>query len=349
MRYSSSRIQHEFRFVKVTDLIEMTGFGRLVPKPMYGFLPSRSVTQKSRIIEMLILGLPTETIWGEQDALGRTQLLSGFHIFSAILEFNNNNFSLRELKVLKHLNGLYYKDLAFAEKKHFQQMGMSIGVILHDSDPMLKCIFIENINRDLYGKNAAQFSRNIIFKNAYGFIENYSNDLINHFTNLTNHTQLKYTNLQLKLQSDLLYCFLACYLSGNKIYDRSMLEIGTESYSYSRSHISNYNDYDNVKITSMDDFDIALNKIMFMLDVEHRKLRDITYKFSDILYSVTRNEYIRPDSIGSATDFLSGKEIKSPGLFNYMLFHCFNKPITLRSFATRMTSIDDFLGWVTHD
>ncbi|MDZ4034404.1 hypothetical protein U0868_22925 [Kluyvera ascorbata] len=335
--------------MNVTDLIEMTGFGRLVPKPMYGFLPSWSVTQKSRIIEMLILGLPTETIWGEQDALGRTQILSGFDIFSAILDFSNSRFNLRNLRVLKHLDRLYYHDLAFAEKKHFEQMEMRIGVILHDSDPMLKCLFIENINHNLYGKNAAQFARNINFKRASSFIEKYSNDFMNYFTNLTNHSQLKYTNLQLKLQSDILYCLLICYIAQNKIYDRRISAFGLESYSHSRSHISNYNDYENVEITPMDDFDIALNKIMFMLDVEHRKLRDITYKFSDLLYSVMRSEYIRPDSIGSAADFLSGKEIKAPGLFNYMLLHCFNKPITLKSFSARMTNIDDFIGWVIND
>lgn len=349
MRYSSSRIQQEFRLVKMIDLIEMTGFGRLVPKPMYGFLPGRSVSKKSQVIEMLILGLPTETIWGEQDALGRTQILSGFDIFTSILDFSNNRFKLQDLRVLKHLNGLDYYDLNYAEKKHLEQMEIRLGVILHDSDPMLKCLFIENINRDSYGKNAAQLARNINFKKASYFIEQYSDYFINHFTNLKDNTQLQYTNLQLKLQSDILYSFLACYLSQVPEYALKISRVGFESYSYSRSHISNYSDYDNVEINPMDDLDMALNKIMFMIDVEHKTIHDIKFKFDKIINKVICKESINLDSFGSAAGFLSGKEIKSPSLFNYVLLYCFNKPIELKLFKARIKNINDFIEWATDD
>ncbi|EBJ3505327.1 hypothetical protein VLC34_001774 [Salmonella enterica] len=347
MKYSSSRIQHEFRFVNVIDLIEMTGFGRLVPKPMHGFIPSWTILQKSRVIEMIILGLPTETIWGEQDPLGRTQILSAFDIFSAILDFSENRFNLRELKVLKHLNGLYYRDLNYAEKKHFEQMGMQLGVILYDSDPMLKCLFIENINRNSYGKYAAQLARNINFKIASEFIEKHSTHLIWHFTQLKNSKQLRYTTLQLKLQSDILYCFLIYYLSRD--YKYRIPELSMESYSYSRSHISNYSDYNNIEISMIDDLDIALNKIMFMIDVNHQNLHNITYDFNSILDKIVLNEEIYPDSFGSAEIFLSGKEIKSPGLINYIAYYCFKKPIKLMSFTSRMTTINNLMEWATND
>ncbi|MEQ9878012.1 hypothetical protein ABRP92_08450 [Pectobacterium aroidearum] len=349
MKYSSSRMQHEFRFVNVIDLIEMTGFGRLVPKPMKGFIPSWSLSQKSRVIEMIILGLPTETIWGEQDALGRTQILSAFDIFSAILDFSENHFKLCELKVLKHLNGLCYRDLDYAERKHFEQMDLQLGVILHDSDPMLKCLFIESINRNSYGKYAAQLARNINFKNASHIIEKLSNKFILNFTQLTNNKQLRYTTLQLRLQSDILYCFLIYYLSQNHEYKYRMIVPSMESYSYSRSHISNYSDYSNIEITTMDDLGIALNKIMFMIDVEHQRLNNISYEFGYILEKITHHEKIYPDSFGSAETFLSGKKIISPGLFNYIAKYCFRKPINLMSFTTRMTTINDLVEWVTND
>lgn len=272
MIYSSSRIQQQMRLVNIEYLIDMIKVGRLNPAPIIGALPNRSLTKKSQIVESLILGLPENVIWAEQDPLGKTQLLSGFDIISSIVAFERNEFSLRNLKILRHLEGLKFSYLDYAETKHFLQMEVIFASISYDSDPMLRCLFVESINRGSYGSDAAQIARNIIFKSASFQLENFSSTLTSksQFYNTYSHNESIKKN-QLTLQSAILYYLLFLYIKqGDFELYRS---IGLESYSYSRSHVSSYADFDNVEINTSDSIELAINKIMFMIEVGHKKIQ----------------------------------------------------------------------------
>ncbi|BBT68277.1 hypothetical protein WP8S18E04_36610 [Aeromonas caviae] len=273
MIYSSSRIQQQMRLVNIEYLIHMINMGRLEPAPVIGNLPNRSLTKKSQIVESLILGLPENVIWAEQNPLGKTQLMSGFDIISSIVEFEQGQFNLRNLKILRHLEGLKFSDLDYAETRLFMQMEVILASISYDSDPMLRCLFVESINRGSYGSDAAQIARNIIFKDAAFQVERYSNTLAN---NLQFYDTIQengsINKIKLTLQSAILYYLLFLYIKEYRINSYTYHHFSFESYSYSRSHVSSYADLNNVEINTYDSIELAINKIMFMIEVGHNKI-----------------------------------------------------------------------------
>lgn len=303
MRYSSSRIQQETRLVSVDYLIHMIDIGRLDPNPAVGTLPSRDMVTKSRIVESLILGLPVEMIWAEQDALGKTQLLSGFEVISNILDFKNDNLRLKGLRVLKHLERLSFSEIDFAEQKHFMQMEISLGTIYSDSDPMLKCLFVEEINRDRYKSDSSQIARAIIFKRAFYYLDRYMDEIQGKFHEDRSLNNREYERYKLKLQKEILICLLIAYVfSKREVLNSS---IGFESYSYSRSHISSYSNHDNVDVNFDDDIENALNKIMFMIEVDDRRLYDCFEHVRDLIDEALRLNEIEMSSIGKVFSYNS--------------------------------------------
>ncbi|MEL4340843.1 hypothetical protein AAEH92_09050 [Shewanella xiamenensis] len=314
MRYSSSRIQQETRLVTVEYLIEMVEIGRLDPDPTIGHRPKLPIMKKSQMVESLILGIPIDMIWSEQDALGKTQLLSGFEVLSNILDFKNNYFDLTGLRVLKHLNGLSYSKLDYAERKHFMQMEISLGAIFNDSDPMLKYRFVDNINRAKYGNSSAQLARNIIFKRAGNILGEHAQQIFNKFENTSSSFRRTLSQYYLKLQNEILHCLLIMYLDEfgmGRGYRYTM-----ESYSYSRSHISNYTDYDNVEINSDDGLDNAITKIMFMLEIDDSRLKPCLGYTMKVIHHILEKESISQDSIGKNFSRLQFRQ-KDSSLLEY--------------------------------
>lgn len=343
MKYNSSRIQYDFRSLDVSMLIDMTKYGRLAPTPMDGFTTAWGMRQKSRAIEMAILGLPNETIWGEEDAFGRIQLLSGFEIVSSYIDFTNNQLSLRGLNVLKHLNGYRHNQLDYAEKRHFERMNLQFGIILYNSDPMLKLLFIENINRSIYRQNSPQLARNIIFKKASATIDSFS-DLLENSINYENFLPKTRQNSQkLKLQNDILYCFLVFYLFNHNHPYSIESKVGLESYSYSRSHISFYNDHEAVEIYADDDLDAALNKIMFMLDVENLKTQNLAQEFYYTLRNIAQWEIISSMSLGGTENILSGKLSSSRSLIAHVLSHSFKIRLDSTRTHIKLDTVGDLM------
>ncbi|ELA6640201.1 hypothetical protein J4H27_14115 [Vibrio alginolyticus] len=317
MRYSSSRIQQETRLESVDYLIHMVDIGRLDPNPAFGSLPNLSLVKRSHIVESLILGLPVEMIWAEQDALGKTQLLSGFEVVSSILDFNSNSFPLRKLRILKHLEGLRFSNIDFAEQKHFMQMEVALGTIHYDSDPMLKCLFVESINKDKYGVDASQIARSIIFKKAYYTIDNYIEHISKYFNEdaYAISSRKKYERYKLKLQAEILLCLLVIYIGTER--NRLNRSFSTESYSYSRSHISNYDD---VYIYFSDDISTALNKIMFMIEMDDLYLNDCFKQLDNIVYDAFRSDKFSMDSIGKSFSYSSHLRKSELSLVEYVIY-----------------------------
>lgn len=296
MRYNSSRIQQESRFITIDYLIHMIEIGRIDPNHAVGSQPNWNNRKKSQMVESLILGLPTETIWVEEDALGKTQLLSGFELFSCILDFKNNNLCLKGLRILKHLDGLYFSEIHYAEIKHFMQMEISINTIHHDSNQMLKCLFIESINKEKYGSNAGQLARNITFRQATNYIHNYTQEIFDNFEHDRSINKRTFESYSFKIQTEILYSLLLIYIEFNK--HNIKYEVALESYSYSRSHTSFYSDYNSVKITPNDNLEIAINKLMFILEIDHSELQQELYILKDTIYNIFQYENIKLSTIG---------------------------------------------------
>lgn len=295
MKFSSSRVQQERRILSTVHILEMVEIGRLEVTPFYGSLPALTTVKKSQIIESLILGLPIDVIWSEQNRLGKTQLLSGFDLVISIVDFVREKFVLTQLNVLTHLNGLGFSFLGYAERRHFLEMDLSFNVIAFDSNPLLKCLFVENINKDKYRSTASQIARNIVFKIGSEEIFRLS-DYVYEKIVINNSEYKRISKYQkLKLQTDVTYCLLIIYLTNNIIENQT---ISMESYSYSRSHISDYSNFENIEIQSIDNLNSAINKLTFMLEVDSERLNvEISFlkKYVNSMFDVRR---LNIESIG---------------------------------------------------
>ncbi|MBP2543185.1 hypothetical protein [Acinetobacter guillouiae] len=270
MKFSSSRVQQERRILSTIQIIEMVNIGRLEVIPFYGSLPALTTVKKSQIIESLILGLPTDVIWSEQNRLGKTQLLSGFDLVISIVDFVSGKFLLTQLNVLNHLEGLEFSFLGYAERRHFLEMDLSFNVIAFDSNPLLKCLFVENINKDKYRSTASQIARNIVFKVGSEQILKLS-DYVCEKIAIHNLEDLRISKYQkLKLQNEITHCLLIIYLRNNDKIENYTTSV--ESYSYSRSHVSDYSNFENIEIKSIDKLNSAMNKLIFMLEVDSDRL-----------------------------------------------------------------------------
>ena len=327
MKFSSSRVQQERRILSTVQIIEMVEIGRLEVTPFYGSLPALTTVKKSQIIESLILGLPIDVIWSEQNRLGKTQLLSGFDLVISIVDFVSEKFVLTQLNVLTHLNGLGFSFLGYAERRHFLEMDLSFNIIAFDSNPLLKCLFVENINKDKYRSTASQIARNIVFKIGSEEIFRLSDyvyeKIVEH--NPENSRISKYQKL--KLQTDITYCLLIIYLSNNNIIKN--YTISMESYSYSRSHVSDYSNFENIEIKSIDNLNSAINKLTFMLEVDSNRLDTEIIIFKKYVNSMFKVKSLNIKNIGrsfssndtedsvSIIDYIFGQKTKTNRSLNF--------------------------------
>ncbi|GJK50749.1 hypothetical protein TUM17560_31260 [Serratia marcescens] len=262
--------------------------GRLNPTPAYGSVSISSRLKRSRDIEMLILGVPFEALWVEEDALGETRLLSGFDLVENIRAFIFDGFKLSDLNILKHLNGFDYEHIDYAERRHFDEMLLSLNLITYDSNSLLKCVLVERINQDKYGSDAAQLSRNIIFPACSEYISNVADDVLMNGPRISTGKNTYRTRL--RLQRDIALCLLIFFL----IEYPSYLNIrdSQDSYIYSRSHSLEYSYENPVDIDFNDDLDFAVNKFMWSQEKRGLYHQRVTRKFEVVLSSVLKYEHI---------------------------------------------------------
>lgn len=338
-KYNSSRIQQDMRFLNIRTLLEMVDTGRLDVYPIFGAMPVLPIITRSQIIESLILGLPVETIWAEKNALGRTQLLSGFEIIATVRAFAEGQLALRGLRVLKHLEGLSFDQIDYVEKRHFEQMEVNFSAISYDSNPLLKCMLVEKINKERQGSNAAQLARNIIFPISAEMTLDLAALCLNQHDFSGGHVEKNKNRILLRMQTDIFYGLLIKYVKSNgKVIAHWP---GLESYSFSRSHTLEYSS--SPEISPSDDLDYAVNKLAMMLEIGNfeveRMLDDMKNMIQNLLnlntfYTHTVGQNHRPSSVKlKQSDF---------SLLDYLYAEMTGMSPPLR--FNRYMSISDFAG-----
>lgn len=309
MKYNSTRIQSSLRHLTVKNVIEMVYSGRLNPTPAYGSVSVSSRLKRSLDIEMLILGIPFEALWVEEDALGETRLLSGFDLVENIRAFIFDGFRLSDLKILKHLNGSSYEHIDYAERRHFDEMLLSFNLITYDSNSLLKCVLVEKINQDKYGSDAAQLSRNIIFPTCAKYISDLVDNALMNGLRISAGQNMYRTRL--RLQRDIALCLLIYLLMEYPNY--IILSNSQDSYFYSRSHSLEYSDGNLVDIDFSDDIDFAISKFMWSQEKRELRRQRIMHKFEGVLFPILIHEYIEVRASGRRY-FASSKTKNRSGL-----------------------------------
>lgn len=70
-----------------------------------------NIRQKSELIESVIMGIPLPLIYLAENADGKLIVVDGRQRLSTFFQFLDNEFHLRDLKILKHINGMKFRDM----------------------------------------------------------------------------------------------------------------------------------------------------------------------------------------------------------------------------------------------
>lgn len=90
-------------------------------------------TQKSLLIESLLLNVPVPPVFFYENDLARYEVMDGQQRLNAIKEFLSNGFTLRGLQIIPALNGRTYAQLPPKVKRGLDRSSISAIVLLQES------------------------------------------------------------------------------------------------------------------------------------------------------------------------------------------------------------------------
>lgn len=102
--------------------------------------------QASRLIESLLLSIPIPLLYLAETDDSRWEIFDGHQRVLSVVRFFDNEFSLKGLTLLTHLNGFKWKDLAPSEQRQFKRRMLRAVVVTADSHPDMKFEIFERLN-----------------------------------------------------------------------------------------------------------------------------------------------------------------------------------------------------------
>lgn len=85
--------------------------GRICIDPDFQRNDVWNIRQKSELIESVIMGIPLPLIYLAENANGELIVVDGRQRLTTFFDFLDNKFRLKDLKILKQINGMNFKDL----------------------------------------------------------------------------------------------------------------------------------------------------------------------------------------------------------------------------------------------
>jgi len=129
---------------------------------------------KSRLIESVLLEVPIPIIYTAETEDGKEEVIDGQQRVLTFYHFRHNKFPLRNLTILKELNGKKFEDLPEELQDKFLSRGISVIKILAQSQKDIKFEIFVRLNRGSV-KLSEQELRNCIYRGNF-------NDLIKELT-----------------------------------------------------------------------------------------------------------------------------------------------------------------------
>ena len=108
--------------------------------PYYQRRTRWSNVQKSRLIESFLINIPIPPVFLYENDFARYEVMDGQQRVSSILEYFDNQYSLRGLELLTSLNGKRFHDLPMAIKGGLQRRSLSAIILLKESAPSRESI-----------------------------------------------------------------------------------------------------------------------------------------------------------------------------------------------------------------
>ena len=93
-----------------------------------------TISQKSRLIESLMLNIPVPPVFFYEAKAARYEVMDGQQRLSAIADFFSGTYALGGLKVLKDLNGLRYQECSPRVRRTLDRATISVVVLLKENE-----------------------------------------------------------------------------------------------------------------------------------------------------------------------------------------------------------------------
>lgn len=103
--------------------------------------------QRSELIESILMGIPIPIMYLFETADGCKQVVDGRQRITTIIDYLNNEFSLRDLKILHDLNGSRFRDLDKKLQGIFEDYQLHVYVIQPPTPERVKYDIFDRVNR----------------------------------------------------------------------------------------------------------------------------------------------------------------------------------------------------------
>lgn len=103
--------------------------------------------QRSELIESILMGIPIPIMYLFEAADGHKQVVDGRQRITTIIDFLNNEFALRDLKILHELNGNKFSDLDKKLQGIFEDYQLYVYLIQPPTPERVKYDIFDRVNR----------------------------------------------------------------------------------------------------------------------------------------------------------------------------------------------------------
>jgi hypothetical protein len=149
---SRDRIISEFSRIPLNSIISLHEKSYFKLDPEYQRHLKWSDSQKSKLIESLILNIPIPPVFLYEYSLSKTEVMDGIQRISAIIDFLSNKYKLKDLLFLHELNGKKFSELDEDSQNSITRRHLSAIIILNESsnnsikEKQIKRLIFERLN-----------------------------------------------------------------------------------------------------------------------------------------------------------------------------------------------------------
>lgn len=120
-------------------------------------------TQKTELVESILMGIPIPVIYLFESKDGKKQVVDGRQRISAIIDFLENRFRLKNLKILGFLNGKNFSELEPKLQGIFEDFQLSFYIIQPPTPERVKYDIFDRVNRGGTKLNSQEM-RNALYR-----------------------------------------------------------------------------------------------------------------------------------------------------------------------------------------
>ena len=150
----------------ISDLYIRYKEGELILQPDFQRHFVWDIKKCSRLLESAILEVPLPMIYLAEEDDGREAVIDGQQRLTAFFTYLDTEYSLRGLKIIKELNGKYFKDLDRVIQNKIKRCSIRTTTIKKESSASLRFEIFERLNTGAVSLNDQEL-RNCIYRGRY--------------------------------------------------------------------------------------------------------------------------------------------------------------------------------------